>query len=655
MLDWCVQSTVGAVRITFRDVDFRYNSVASSQEDKLRQGGLGGAMLLEGMAVNVILMGTFNSFTKNEAREGGAIRIINAGGFDAGTAHFQLNKALTGGGIHLTYTEKTISRSFVLRNSTFEANSALMGGGLMADAKTARAAFVRDDALSSVVFGTYDEIHMSKLKIELYGLRMNSQSAIHSGGGMLLMDIEALCEYCEFSDNRVEEMYNGKGGAISLQDAAILSIETSVFTDNRASFGGAVHSKDSVFRARDARFSHNTAYQSGGAISAESRLRTYEQLQTVLELHSSVIESNGAAVGGGIQVKILPWYQNDLCTPLSHSSGLEPNTYERVISDIQDYCELNDKSMSYLALEVVRLMDVTLWKNEAEEAGGGLFLSSPEYVCACCRDQCTSACHQGVHADEIIMQTLVDVCPDLWTGNSVQQYGYGSTIATSAVRSDVQFDNGNEWSVKDELIEHNSGDPIKPFTVRLLDAFGQVTTNTPPSLFVRLSSDREILSGQVDKEVHRGIAKFESTIVTAHPALHILTIQLPIELNIGQDWVSVHIRNCTRGEQVYYDGFNRFQCLPCQNGTFSLHPGGHCKTCSSISKCNGQSMVPIDGYWQPSSYSLTLKRCLSDRACSYPGRVGTLQLQSIAFKELITYKDNYTLCHQVRPFPTISW
>ncbi|GMH45542.1 hypothetical protein BSKO_13499 [Bryopsis sp. KO-2023] len=253
-------SARGALHVDLADVSFSGNSIKTAPGMQLL--GKGGAISLEGAAVTLFISGEANTFAKNSAREGGAIRLFDTNKADISRASFTENVALSGGGLHASFTRKSDSLAVSLTKVDFIGNKGYMGGGLMADARSANLSFVPDDGLTKALFSPLVPSHTPQ--ITLNGVRFEKQRIVKDGGGMFLIDIHAVGENCDFLDNRAAQGFDGGGGAVKLSDSARFDLTSGTFTGNRAVNGGALFVSNSVFNGSDLEFSKNTAFGKTG-------------------------------------------------------------------------------------------------------------------------------------------------------------------------------------------------------------------------------------------------------------------------------------------------------------------------------------------------------------------------------------------------------
>ncbi|GMH44542.1 hypothetical protein BSKO_12494 [Bryopsis sp. KO-2023] len=667
------------IQVRMSDVTFDDNGIDDPEFPGLR-AGKGGAVSLEGAGMALTIGGESSSFTGNTAREGGAIRLFDASRVKINNTTFSENVGLSGGGMHVSFTTKSRGKSVRLTDVRFIENNAFMGGGVLADALSASESFIPDDGLASALFAR--TVNASATQIVLDGVEFKGHSVVKDGGGLMLIDGRATCRECVFSENVVTSSSGGGGGgAVKLEGAASFEMEGGKIENNRAGNGGGVLVENALFTGKGVEIVSNTAFQSGGGFSVEA---TEGFGDLLLRLDECVVNGNAAHIGGGIHssVESLRDSQNvDVrkvevisCDESIVNEGNLPQNidlgggFEDVVSLVGDVCESQvsaSAQSSPAAKPAIELNQTTLMSNFADRAGGALFANEPGSVCVCCEGSCSSSCTEdgrGVAAGSFVPKSravdasLETVCVSLWTQNGVGDGGYGPKIASLETKSDVVSPLFRK-PLKDQQFfvhDHQSGHALGELTIRLKDSFGQVVTTTGPDLFVRVvADDATILSGQVDKQVERGEAKFDSIIVTGRPQEYLLNVTFPSSAKVPERQLRMHVRSCRRGEKERKedrasDGriVSPFTCELCADKTYSFDAKS-CMPCPELAECDGKTIVPEDGHWHSSSWSPEIHDCLVEVACKYPQRANILLKNSTdEFQRALGYDEGYALCHE---------
>lgn len=98
--------------------------------------------------------------------------------------------------------------------------------------------------------------------------------------------------------------------------------------------------------------------------------------------------------------------------------------------------------------------------------------------------------------------------------------------------------------------------------------------------------------------------------------------------------VDVVLRDCVAGE-IKQDS-RLFGCIECTSGLYTFNPENTtCDPCPGRANCSAailesgdvlrHPLVPKDGYWHSTPYSIQLQKCLGEDACTYENRTSILQ------------------------------
>ncbi len=269
-------------------------------------------------------------FEKNEANDGGAVAIFPKGDAYFLNASFTQNQAfgknLGGGGAIFNYKGKlNIEKSRFNKNQAFgEGGGAIENTGRM---KISDASFSQNRALK------YDDPNLP------------SNTSLGLGGALLLIkgSVNELFNAI-FSEN--EAYING--GAIYNDDQALLSIEDSLFTKNKAlqNFGGAVLN-DGNLTIKRSRFEKNEAKLLGGAIAL---------IKNSLSCIDTEFTENKSYENAGV------FYESDKA-----SEAVFKNC--RLTSN-----EASKFAGAILSKSKLSLLFATVSKNKAPKGGGGIFV-----------------------------------------------------------------------------------------------------------------------------------------------------------------------------------------------------------------------------------------------------------------------------------------
>lgn len=603
-----VRKSIGeGTDIVLTDVAFKKNSVRLMDSKQKESTGSGGALMIEGAGINLSTLGYIH-FHENKAKEGAAIRLVDCGVVTMDNAVFESNSGSSGGGIYATLTSKSNNQALHMTNTTFIANTAVVGGGLMMDGPRHLDSYSSDDALSFPAFKSSPSPALTKLV--LVDISMQYQSVVEEGSGLFLIGTKGTCRNCVFIGNTMHNLRDGFGGAISLRRGAHLHMANSVLSRNSAAIGGGASIIDSTFIGENVEIENNMASSFGGGLSLMGSGTTKgDAAQPYLEVEDCKLEGNSAKIGAGISIKVKETSIPEGCLPFIQNMMARPSLMPAIKDDVH---QASDSKCNQEDSIMVKFDNVRMVNNTAEEAGGGLYFDRPSALCACCETSCTEVCMDIARAGT---KSLLDVCSSYWTNNNVTR-GYGENVASEVVKVDVVVGNGEDLGHKSSLANnHSSGYALQEFTLRFLDISGHVVTNTPPNSFVRLVADNGSLSGQVDKAVVSGLASFTNAIFSGKPGDYLIGVELPAEFNLSDEILKISIRDCVPGEYAQNAGSSKFRCKECGDQSYTLDPHSPCRSCPENAICDGKSILPVDGYWTSSIDPNKVHRCLVESAC----------------------------------------
>ena len=236
---------------------------------------------------SVVTFDSTSSFVGNTADEQGGGLVAGSTSVALDGTLFEDNGARTdGGGIYLDAgVELTID------NATFDSNWATRYGGgiyLDGDAVIDASTFEFNEASSqggAIYLSTTGTLSVSNT---LFG--HNSANTSGSDGGAMHLRADSTIDTCVFTDNSAQ----GDGGALYIQNGAVVDITDSDFDGNTADSGaGGVLINDASTTTIDGgEFTDNSALY-GGVFYAYNAGST-------LTLDSVTVDSNAAAAGGGV-------------------------------------------------------------------------------------------------------------------------------------------------------------------------------------------------------------------------------------------------------------------------------------------------------------------------------------------------------------------
>ena len=90
-------------------------------------------------------------------------------------------------------------------------------------------------------------------------------------------------------------------------------------------------------------------------------------------------------------------------------------------------------------------------------------------------------------------------------------------------------------------------------------------------------------------------------------------------LHVNPSFIKVTMRPCKIGEKTVSKEGERLECRECGQGEFQSFPKrDFCLPCvesENHTMCDGQTIVPHDGYWHASSFSFIAHKCIGHEAC----------------------------------------
>jgi len=93
-------------------------------------------------------------------------------------------------------------------------------------------------------------------------------------------------------------------------------------------------------------------------------------------------------------------------------------------------------------------------------------------------------------------------------------------------------------------------------------------------------------------------------------------------------FVNVTVRPCKIGEATLRGADNVIDCRNCGDGQFNWNASEEeCQSCQGLEgvECRGNVAIPKDEYWQYSSFSTNMQKCISREACEYKDRNESIQ------------------------------
>ena len=268
--------------------------------------------------------------------------------------------------------------------------------------------------------------------------------------------------------------------------------------------------------------------------------------------------------------------------------------------------------------------------------------------------------------------------------NNVTDNGYGKRVASTPFKAFLTNLDAEDRHPQEEFASKSflSGDRLK-FDVEFKDGLdAQVTVGEHLSAYICCDeqrsnetesncSDLEI-SGQETAQVNDKTGKMHFTAVRLTGLVdHTYTLRVEYQstselqtLNVVPSFIRVTMRPCKIGEKTVSPEGEHLECQRCGQGEFQPFPKEkECHPCDESNQhtvCDGQTIVPLDGYWHPTSFSNKTRACIGYEACKWSienGETRMQRLQKIAHQKheegsflVYHFNDNNTLCRKVSFF-----
>ena len=268
--------------------------------------------------------------------------------------------------------------------------------------------------------------------------------------------------------------------------------------------------------------------------------------------------------------------------------------------------------------------------------------------------------------------------------NSVIDGGYGDRAASTPVTAFLtNLDNGEHQKSKGFTnSSFLSGDRLR-FNIEFEDGIGQqVTFADNLTGYISCDEDRSReqrsdcaqleISGQETAQANengtmnftavrlRGFKEQRYTLRVDYRS----TSELQT-LDVNPSFINVTMRPCKIGEKTASEESDYLECQACGQGEFQPFPSEtSCVSCNESDKhtvCNGETVMPRDGYWIPSSFSFKAHECIGHESCrSFDGtnqtRIKRLRtkanMQHEQGQDLVFHSDDNDLqCSEVKSLP----
>ena len=278
--------------------------------------------------------------------------------------------------------------------------------------------------------------------------------------------------------------------------------------------------------------------------------------------------------------------------------------------------------------------------------------------------------------------THLQACNVTFSENNVVEGGYGENVASTPLKAVLINCDGEGACLREKTFAKSSflsGDRLR-FDVEFRDGLDKLVTFAE-SLTARISCDEktsekqsadcstlEISEQETAQASETGVMNFTAVRLRGRRKK---TYTLRIDyrstselqtLNVDPSFIRVTMRSCKIGEMTVSKEGDYLECQECGQSEFQPFPDRHeclpCNEARNHTLCDGQTIVPRDGYWHATSFSFAAKECIGHDACrssKEDGKTRTERLREAAREAhergeplLHNFRQNNTLCRKVR-------
>lgn len=203
---------------------------------------------------------------------------------------------------------------------------------------------------------------------------------------------------------------------------------------------------------------------------------------------------------------------------------------------------------------------------------------------------------------------------------------------------------------REGIVGYLSGTDIPEFNVTLEDELSNEAPLNATLVISSGSKELELFGAPKAKVIVTGSFPVSGIKAKAVPGQYYITLNVdpvrdgahPLEKN-----VTLYVRTCRIGEHALEDGKG---CANCTAGFYNFHPNTeNCTSCPKyIARCDGETVIPLEHYWQSSSHTSRIYNCLNRNSCTYAGREKALRKmaqENITLER--TWDKGYPLCNEV--------
>lgn len=282
----------------------------------------------------------------------------------------------------------------------------------------------------------------------------------------------------------------------------------------------------------------------------------------------------------------------------------------------------------------ITFRDVQFLGNTATKAGGGVFVSNPNYVtCTCDKENLEIATLTDVvqhHGPLSNFQNTSESLCTVFHDNMVEEneQSYGPLVATNAFHLELEFPKTpfREINSGERLLRNDTEDGKNGTVLLVKDAFSQTIRGGRPEARLEVDVISPRVAGRTRYNAYRGRIEINETLVLQEEGeednmtVHNITIRSTRLADLAYE-TNFTFRLCYPGEEKV-----SVTCTPCPSRHFSFDGGPRCLPCPDHGICDGGPiLIPEDGYWHSTPFSPFFHKCLVDDACEYKNRSDKLK------------------------------
>ena len=494
-----------------------------------------------------------------------------------------------------------------------------------------------------------------------------------------------------------------------VQTGATVECKRSLFLSNRADVGGAVSVHDGSFEGESLNFSRNAVFKGGvgGAAAVEISkgksipfITIANEKRILFQCDMCNFERNNGSLAGGLLTFTMHSFLKAMCLGALHVHDMDPGSTFEHNNDLKIKgckrkqqnefrtrnheltCPTYWRFLGMVHARAVRFRNTKFARNAAK-AGGAIYTNNLTMITIVPdveRSLETSVTYELDYVLTNNQTTHLEACNVSFSENSVVEGGYGENVASAPLKAFL-INRDSEGLPERAFVNSSflSGDRLR-FDVEFRDGLDEPVTFAE-SLTARISCDEKTsekqsadcstleISGQETAQASKeGVMNFTAVRLRG---LRKRTYTLRIDyrstselqtVNVDPSFIQVTMRSCKIGERTVSQEGEYLECQECGQSEFQPFPDRHeCLPCNEVGNhthCDGQTIVPRDGYWHATSFSFAAKECIGHDACRSPkkdGKTRTDRLREAAREAhergeplLHNFGQNNTLCGKAR-------